>query len=367
MRFDSSTPTHCLVSRSCSFEPLVLNNRITRSPNITVTFTGWEDPTPTGGTSSHASGIEHYVVTLHHVTDNNDTLKVQHKSVVSRTTTKTMVSLTLPVSDRPHLFAVVLEIKDIADNVDHARRFVLLDNSSYITLNTAKPLRIDSANPNTNYKWQIHHGNVTLSWENRFYNNHFLHTNLLKQIDPDADYRGVYEQSSGPLPVSGTANVHGIIRVKYAIKKVPFPQQHTYLKDEHFTDVPQFLKQKLNLSPAVQDGDSYQIWIKNIDVFNNTYTDSVVVHIDKSPAEISDLWILRDSIESLFVHNTTDLSKMTMQVKVRDPHSGIHHVKWRIGTVMNGNDIGNGTLPVRRQNGVSKIHYTDTGISINLK
>ena len=126
-RFDDVPSEHCFVNGSCTFEPLHVDKRISRNSVHTVTFCGWSDPVPLGGSLDTASKIEHYVIRVNEVIPSKGTNKVDYTTnvlSVKVNTVTTEMTLNLP-TDKPHLYCVTLEVKDVADNPRQCRRFVL--------------------------------------------------------------------------------------------------------------------------------------------------------------------------------------------------------------------------------------------------
>jgi hypothetical protein len=63
----------------------------------------------------------------------------------------TEVEITLP-DKNPMLYVIFLEVKDRANNVRQARRFVLFDQSSVILKNNIIPFKVTSASIKANLK-----------------------------------------------------------------------------------------------------------------------------------------------------------------------------------------------------------------------
>jgi hypothetical protein len=73
------------------------------------------------------------------------------------------------------------------------------------------------------------------------------------------------------------------------------------------------------------------------------------VHIDHTPPELSILGVRgRWDTDGLNVYNSTDLSTMRLVLTPLDTHSGLHTLRWTLGTDPNGSDIGQGALSVQR-------------------
>ena len=130
------------------------------------------------------------------------------------------VAVTLPATE-PRLYAVLLEVHDVAGNVGYARRLVLYDNSSRIALDPHRSLVVVSANPAVGHRWQTVVGDVCLDWRDRFYNDVFFHYDFMLPVKADTGrgIQGQYDQISGVLPVSGTPTTRGV--VKFEVCRVP--------------------------------------------------------------------------------------------------------------------------------------------------
>ena len=339
---DNSTPEHCVNSRSCTSSLLHLSRRITDSPDIRVTFSLWTDPVPKGGYSRHASGISQYVVELLRV-DPLDKSTVEMKYPSLKTATKqpsdTVADILLPFE--PALYAVVLEVHDKAGNVRMARRFVLYDNSSTVALFGEKHLLSTTASSLTNYTWQIHHGSTCFNWTGRYFNTHHLRTNLLRTIKPANNISANYDQVTGPLSISGTPNINGIVRFDFTWKL----NNQSY---QPYQTIADFYSQSLCEDLRPSDGQSYTFQIKPVDINSRFLTEEYVVQVDRSPPDIDNIWLLKDGYKQLFIHNSSDLSKMVLQFEALDEHSGLRTMQWTFGTSDGRADIGSGFLAVHK-------------------
>ncbi|XP_052790278.1 uncharacterized protein LOC128224473 isoform X2 [Mya arenaria] len=327
-RFDNQPPEHCLKHSTCTYQPLQLNKRITRSSIHNVKFNGWVDPVPPGGASHTASSIESYEIRVNEVLPSEGMLKVDYTTNVLNTKVNhTVTSMDLNLtSNAPRLYCLTLEVKDVADNVRQCRRFVLYDNTSSIQIWTEKPFVFTSSSPATNYTWQTHHNDVCISWKDYFYNDFYIKNVLLNPIeaDPHGLITGSYEQTTGEIPVSGTSNVYGIIAydVSWSMNHDPFTVEKP---------VPSFSNQSFCMDLNVKDGETYTLNIKAIDIAGNTLSDNRTVFIDRSVPLINNIWLKKDGYEMLYVHNSTDLSKMQMTFDAFDPHSGLSKIHWTFG------------------------------------
>ncbi|KAH3802487.1 hypothetical protein DPMN_156165 [Dreissena polymorpha] len=329
---------------SCSSEPIKLQKRVTRSTVSLIQFNGWVDPVPNGGKSKTASTIESYQITVNEVPPSNGSLKVDYtknvytRKVLSSNVHEMELNLT---SNSPRLYCIKLEVKDIADNVRHSRRFMLYDNTSFIEAWKENPFQFDSASPKTNFTWQTHHNEICLIWKNYFINMFYLQNKLFNPIEsePHGHITGVYEQTTGLLPVGGTPNVHGIVQyfVSWKLNNDAFSVEQL---------VPDFLNQRFCTNLSVADGQTYTFNIRPVDIVDNTFNESRTVYIDRSPPLINNIWLKKDGYEMLYVHNSTDLSKMQMTFDALDPHSGLHNIIWEFGIADTYTVLTSGVSPV---------------------
>ncbi|XP_069134697.1 uncharacterized protein [Argopecten irradians] len=344
--YDNAPPQHCLEHSSCGTEPLDTSSRILTSRDFTVTFTGWDDPSPVPGDPKFASGIHTYVVNMYEVKESGSGfLDIGRTPVIPEIENNnlTQINISIPSNvSNPAMYVIVLDVTDVANNVRQARRFVMFDNSSTVKARDDKILYSTTASQKTNHKWQTNLGQICYSWTDKYYNDKFHTLNLLQPIReyPHGLISGVYEQTTGILPVSGTENIHGITRFYYTLKRDGMVINKA--------DVPDFTSQKLCVSPKLTDGKTYRLDLVAEDVVTHTYTDSLVTYIDSSEPEILDIWLEKDGYERLFVHNSIDLSKMILTFEASDIHSGIYSVDWSLGTTFGGNDIGQGSIGVQR-------------------
>lgn len=352
-RYDVTKPAHCSVHGGvCSTSPLSLSSRITNDRVINVTFTGWEDIIPPGGASIQTSGIESYEITIHAVQDMFGEQEMEYNTWPGTNPIKIAsngpITLTLP-DQNPALFAILITVKDVANNVQQARRFVLYDNGSQINTADHNKLYSTSASPAKNYTWQIHNNQVCFSWVGRYHNNKYIHKNVLHPIrgDTHGHISGKYEQMSGLLPVSGTPNVDGVTGFAYSLYKLPTQisvPQALFVN----TIVSNTTGQHVCISHSPADGETLQFDLHLVDVVANRYNESLVIHVDTSPPVIENAWLVRDGHHQLYVHSTTDLSSMELQLDTFDPHSGLHSILWEFREKDGNNLLGSGYIGVQR-------------------
>ena len=331
--YDKTPPVHCIQIGGClsrRHEPLKLSRRLTKSKLITVNIEGWNDPYPTNGHQSLASGIEMFEINIYEVTQSTHTTLMGDTKTVGNYTLEpnaTEVEITLP-DKNPMLYVIFLEVKDRANNVRQAKRFVLFDQSSVILINNRIPFKVTSASIKANLKWQIHNEILCFSWKGRFYNNGSRKNNLLRPVKLEDRIHGKYDQIDGPLSVNGTQNVNGVTGYKYTLEK-------NNINKVLYGTVSNFLSESICLGADLKDGDIFTFILQAIDIMNNTLNDSVSINIDTSVPEITDIWLVRGGQEHIYVHHSSDLSLMTIKFKSFDIHSGLREVKWAFGVYEN--------------------------------
>ncbi|KAK3589123.1 hypothetical protein CHS0354_017089 [Potamilus streckersoni] len=341
-RYDDNPPVHCSIISSCYIEPLSVDRRITTESSVEINFSGWFDLSQTQSQPDQASGIEHFSLTLFGVHElDHQTLEMKgplNSSTIPANTSR--YNLKLP--KEPSLYAILLEVHDIAGNVKGTRRFVLYDNSSSVQIDHGHILRVTSAYEKTNYTWQVNHGSICLEWTGRYYNSYHKENNLLRNIRSDASVSPEYDQIHGHLPISGTPNVDGIVEFYYQwkLKGSVLPltlKKVTNVKDQSFCE-----------NFKLSDGETYTFLIKPIDINNRSINENITVHIDSSRPEIDNIWLTKDGYKQLYVHYSSDLSKMVLEFEAMDAHSGLRSIEWKLGTASGLNNIGSGAISVNR-------------------
>jgi len=336
-RFDNVPPEHCSVSGSCSSEPLHIDQRISKAALHTVTFSGWNDPVPSGGADITASKIESYAIRVNEVVPSNGTHEVDFSTnILSMAVNHPSTELTLNLTyDRPRLYCLTLEVKDAADNVQKCRRFLLIDNSSTIALNRKQTFYATTASPATDFTWQTNHNEICLSWKDYFANTFYRVNQLLNGIKPDhnGQITGKYEQISGELPVYGTPNIHGIVKymISWKLNNGRFSPE---------TEVPNFREQIFCKLFNPKDGDAFNFIIRPIDIVGNTINESRTVFIDSSEPFLNDLSIQDKTNDENFTHVNKDSEPLVLDVETYDNHSGISALKWVFGKRSKTNDTG---------------------------
>ncbi|XP_041349360.1 LOW QUALITY PROTEIN: uncharacterized protein LOC121368688 [Gigantopelta aegis] len=348
LNYDNVKPKHCLSNQTSPCNKLLigLNSRITKTKNLSILLgDGWVDAWPKGGSPKHASGILKFILEVHEVKTKGKVLEVDKGSLYPPLKDEILVSMDHSISfvlpKAPALYCTMLEIHDVAGNVRFARRFVLFDNESKIEIKNRNPLRVSTASKITGYKWQVFHGLICLNWNDRYYNSYYINNNLLAPINPDVanEITGVYDQQTGKLPVNGTKSIHGLTGFiySYSLNNGSFtPEKYVY----------DFEKESVCFNFSLSDGDTYVFKITAEDVMENRLCENVTVHIDRTVPYINNMWLVRGANKELYVHHSTDLSHMVLELEATDPHSGILSMEWFLGTQYNTSDLGHEALSI---------------------
>ncbi|XP_063399121.1 uncharacterized protein LOC134683736 [Mytilus trossulus] len=262
--YDDIPPKHCAEDHSCRSEPLILSRRLSSSRNITVQFKGWIDPNMNIG-----SGIESYEIAFSEVKHISSMIQIRDTKVIHifniyPSDNRTSINIELPPTT-PMLYDVLLTVKDKANNIRQARRFVLYDNSSVIVVSSDHSFNISEV---------MNHNNssqLCISWQKRFYNNELKFNNFLDPIRPETAIKGIYDQEVGLLPINGTENVNGLTAFYF-----------TFIRNNEnvYTGKLQVIShQSVCLTSEIKHDDIITFHLKVVDIMNHTLNDSVTVYI----------------------------------------------------------------------------------------
>ncbi|XP_061168898.1 uncharacterized protein LOC133178166 [Saccostrea echinata] len=346
--YDSDPPQHCKILGTCTESPVIVSSPLTKSPVVTISFQGWQDVSP-AASSIFASGIQHYELYVREMVNGVPgklTMDTTPQTGTLQCKTCSSFTVSLPTGNQPMLYAFVLEAVDVALNVRQARSFILYDNVSTIVTHSLHSLVVTSASMATNRKWQTNQGNVCYSWQNLFYNDKFVHYNPLLPVEPEPHglIPSSYDIFPGQFSQSGTKNIHGIVKFTYSVSK----EKKNIFLNETIKDV---TNETICLSvPDMKDGEIISFSITAIDISLNKLTDSTYHYIDSTPPIIEDTWLIKNGRSQLFVHNSKDLSKMTMEFESFDLHSGLFKIEWVFGTLDDRQILGQGAIGIRKLN-----------------
>ncbi|VDH90342.1 Hypothetical predicted protein, partial [Mytilus galloprovincialis] len=293
--FDYDEPNHCTEDSSCSLNesPLQLQEDITKSP-ISPKWSGWVDK---------LSDIGKYVIEVWKMEYNIDYSGLREPDITTNVNpVPDYITVVLPENPikfptyepkDPGVYSVIIEVNDRANNSKYARRFVIYDNTSEITISEIHRLYATSASNDSQFSWMTKFSQqVDVSWNNHFLNDvhekgHFLakildYTPRLSDNISRVDYKKILEKfddTEGVRNKTAIKNINSIVRFETRHGKVSteIPQigwVPVFPLRENFT---------FNLNGIdIEDGDSHQFWVRAFDIMGNTRVDSIVVHFDSS-------------------------------------------------------------------------------------
>jgi hypothetical protein len=306
---------------------------------LNISISGWFDPTTIGNREYNSSGIKTYDLTVHKVPHTKGVLKSDTTPIWKNSS---MYAMQQEVQlNESGLYEIHLEVVDNAGeggNVRSARRFVLFDNSSEIKINDNKPLLVKTAHVENGKYWQTVRKHICVNWTERFYNTYQMVENVLLPIKHSDAILGIFEQLTGPLPIHGTLNAHGVVKFEYSY----MINNGSFSKRTTVSHVDQFVC--LNIS--ITDGDAVHFRIHSTDIMNNTLMDSVTIFIDTSVPDIENIWLQRNRHGKIYVHNSKELSKMELGFDAFDWESGLKSIHWYLGSTDGGSEISNGTIGI---------------------
>ncbi|XP_033124572.1 uncharacterized protein LOC117122905, partial [Anneissia japonica] len=320
--FDFLDPLHCRTTGGCSISIFTCGNDVTKKGNITVSWStgtsGWTDPD---------SGINRYKYEIRKMSVQSDgkleEVLTGDPVAIGETNGGTQL---LP---HPGLYSVVLEVFDVAGNVQLARRFILFDDINNVTFKLDTSLKVTSASPDTGFEWLTDlHSNVQVDWTNHYINEFHDVNKLLNEIGDyhSTELASAYDQWNGTRGRNAIPNKLGVVKF-----------EDTYSLDHSgcatcsqgmWNDIGLSTSESYNI-PRI-DGDSITFWVQGTDVMNNTLIDSVKVHVDSSDAIIQDLWLVKDGERNIAVHSSADLLEMEFEFQTFDAHSGLKTIHWEL-------------------------------------
>ena len=350
-QLDLVPPSHCLFVPSpdgCTQPILDVGDGLTVSNITTVSWGGWIDSPAT----VHAYSLDVYLLE-----ETGGELKERISPKINSSTHQDTgvenytISIFLP-TDGPYSF--VLQVMDEAGNLQYARRLLLFDTTSRLTVNPNLPLTITSAIPQTGYIWQNSSvPNVTVAGKGHFYNTNLQATNWLA---PVANFTGAaiapaYDQplSDGQYPRMGTTNALGVLSLLYEIvidREGGMSNDSLTIPMNFSTAVNDIALESVAFNITATDGDTARIWFKATDFKSQEIYDSVVVHFDSSPPVLRDVWLEYNGQDGLLLHGSQDLTIMIISFEAWDEHSGLWSLEWSIGTWYGGDDVGSGRVPL---------------------
>ncbi|XP_071952596.1 uncharacterized protein [Antedon mediterranea] len=275
---DFEPPTHCSVltprASTCVGNALEIGDRYTKSTECVIKWSAWMD----------ASGVSSYDVKVCKMIPSNNVLDLPKECTTlnvfqSREEYEARFN---PTS--PGVYCVVLSVNDTAANSRNARRCLIFDNQSEISIagDSSIHLTVDGVKYNNNSGVQIPiNGNeqITLSWKDRFYNELHVNEGLLFTIKIDDVFEEAYDSDAPPTgrPLSAISNKNGIVRFEYAVT------QDGVTEVEHKWELlPNDLDEMVRFELDTELNDKLTFWVQATDVIGNRKTDFVSIHTDPS-------------------------------------------------------------------------------------
>ncbi|XP_052812776.1 uncharacterized protein LOC128240261 isoform X2 [Mya arenaria] len=350
-KFDFVAPKHCSEQdsgRTCRSgeEPVTVYEDLTKNP-ITPRWSGWFDD---------LSGLLEYRLEAYLLEPNihDELIELNPLSPVFTYTENDTNNVEFPIFTPPRsgMFSILLTIADMANNTKIARRLVLFDDSSEITITkpgllTKMPdaedveqmvvgdggLYIVSAIKDTGFLWQTSEKNsksrIEINWENHFINKLHDDGKLLNKVLPyptqfqDLEDDGVLrskkyvaiDDNEGDRTLKEIPNKHGL--VKFELNRVfTDDRQIPLLNWEHIP-----LEESYVITEQLDDGSHVRIWLRATDAMNKTAVDYTEVHVDNTPPRLSDQRLQENVTNGTYTYT----SRVTFQAS--DDGSGVHKLQ----------------------------------------
>ncbi|XP_052807066.1 uncharacterized protein LOC128236221 [Mya arenaria] len=297
-RFDFIVPEHCsLDSGSCLSKPLHIDDEFTRS-TIQVRWSDWTDA---------MSGMWQYYFEVFKLQPNRDG-KLEEATPINPVFNRTLNHTDGEISssftpDEPGMYSVLLKLSDMANNSRIARRFVLYDDTSVISVSneTDKKLYFSSAMEETGYAWQTPSNNndttvtVNVSWDghaNKLHEDGKFLAEIeefpiqFKEIEDEGIFMSLkfvsdsLDDDEGERTRQAIPNYHGIVQFEVAYEQSASEEVPTGWSVVG-------LHERTSSQRTLENGDRLRVWIRATDVMGNTRTDSTLMRIDGSPPTIS--------------------------------------------------------------------------------
>ncbi|XP_052806968.1 uncharacterized protein LOC128236139 [Mya arenaria] len=341
-RFDFVAPEHCsLASGSCLSKPLHIDNEFTSS-TIKARWSGWTDS---------MSGIWQYYMEVFKLAPNRDErleeatpIDPVFNRILNYTGGEISISYT---PAEPGMYSVLLKVSDMANNSRTARRFVLYDDTSEISVSNEsdKKLYISSAVEETGYTWQTPSAEednmvtVNVRWDGHFANKLHEGGKFLAEIEKfpvqfkDIEDDGILmslkfvadalDDDEGERTRKAIPNYHGIIRFEVAYEQSASEEVPT----TGWSNIT--LQERISTKRILEDGDRLRVWIRATDVMGKTKSDSTLVRIDGSPPTISSVNSSGHRI-ALNVNGGAYKYSSRANFLASDRQSGVHKIEIRL-------------------------------------
>ena len=197
----------------------------------------------------------------------------------------------------PGIYSCILEVSDVANNTRYARRFVIYDKTSQVTVRDDNPLYCKSASESSDYQWQTNIDNdingktrVDISWADHFENEVHEAGHFLSPVGPyqqrltdggrRVDYKKIeepFDDFEGERSRSEIENVNSIVKFEFAHEIPPVD-----LANITWSMIPG-LKQNNSLTlSGVNDGYVHAFFVRATDIMGNQKIDSTTIRFDST-------------------------------------------------------------------------------------
>ncbi|KAI0220739.1 hypothetical protein LSAT2_027792 [Lamellibrachia satsuma] len=224
---DTERPTHCTDGADCRRHMLHVGPPVTKTNTLKVSWGRWHDT---------LSGIRGYQLELSRLQiHSNDSLVYRSSSNDVRIDLPASAHITHLALIQPGIYCVLLTVFDNAGNSQRARRFVIFDNTSSVSVtgDVGRTLTVEGAIKGLSGSWltstqnQLNEGeSVRLSWKSHFANVFHQTRKILSRIEPHfpplhPDYDDVTGQPPITRSMEAVSNVDGVVKyeVTYSVKQ----------------------------------------------------------------------------------------------------------------------------------------------------
>lgn len=203
----------------------------------------------------------------------------------------------------PGIYSCILEVSDEANNTRYARRFVIYDKTSRVTVQDDYPLYCTSASESSGYIWQTNINNdingktrVDISWADHFVNEVHEAGHFLSPVGPyearlmdggrRVDYKKIeeaFDDFEGERERSGIENANSIVKFEFA-HQIP-PVEVTNIAWSMIAG----LKQNTScILSGVDDSYVHEFFVRATDIMGNQKMTSTIVRFDSSKPSIGE-------------------------------------------------------------------------------
>ncbi|KAL3832097.1 hypothetical protein ACJMK2_023774 [Sinanodonta woodiana] len=359
-KFDFEVPKHCSeenITETCTPGdfPLRIENEFTKLP-IHITWGGWTDTT--SGMKSYHLEIFKLSVNLYGNLTEISPLNPIHSADINHTQASNYSYVHTP--SESGMYSVLLQAIDKANNSKIARRLVLYDPNSTISVNVENDdtFYVSSAARETGYMWQSAKQGTktecTVQWTNHFSNNFISDGKLLNKVNAypsqfeNIEREGIlktkkfvypgFDDNEGERTVEEKPNKNGIVHFEVNIL---YPNDINEPANGWRVNG---LSDRYTFSVVPKDGKPAFIWVRAHDVLGNVKDDNTIVYFDSTPPVLSNNSTFARNQKGTYNHT----SRLTFDAW--DADSGVYKIEFRLIRNDNYQIIYNNSASVSVQN-----------------